>query len=172
MGLVTFAPFYYINFLQGDSINAGRLVFAFLIGGASGTLIGGLAADKMGHKRFFWLSMLLSTPLILLFMHVSGLWVFVVLFVVGFVLVSSFSVTVVMGQEILKDRLGMASGLMLGFCIGIGGVGAGILGVVADAWGILTVLGLISVMPAVGLVPISMMSYPPERPPETSQSNT
>jgi MFS transporter, FSR family, fosmidomycin resistance protein len=171
MGLVTFAPFYYISFLQGDSINAGRLVFAFLIGGALGTLIGGLAADRIGHKRFFWLSMLVSTPLTLLFLNVSGIWAFVVVFIIGLVLISSFSVTVVMGQEILKDRLGMASGLMLGFCIGIGGVGAGVLGVVADAWGVLTVLGLIAIMPAAGLIPISLMVYPLKKAPEAPQSN-
>lgn len=162
MGLITFAPFYYINFLQGDPINAGRLVFAFLIGGALGTLTGGIVADKAGHKRFFWLSMIISSPLILLFLHVTGIWVFIILFLVGFVLISSFSVTVVMGQTLLKDRLGMASGLMLGFVIGIGGVGAGILGVAADAWGVLTVVKLIAILPALGLIPLSMLSYPSE----------
>jgi FSR family fosmidomycin resistance protein-like MFS transporter len=172
MGLITFAPFYYISFLQGDRINAGRLVFAFLMGGALGTLTGGLVADKIGHKRFFWLSMILSIPLIFLFLHVSGMWVFVTLFFIGFVLISSFSVTVVMGQTILKDRLGMASGLMLGFVIGIGGVGAGILGAAADAWGILTVIKLIAVMPALGLIPLSILSYPPGKlHQEASQSN-
>ena len=57
-------------------------------------------------------------------------------------LISSFSVTVVMGQTILQNRLGMASGLMLSFVIGIGGVGAGLLGLVADARGILSCCGL------------------------------
>ena len=163
-GLITFAPFYYITFLEGDAISAGRLVFAFLIGGALGTLGGGLVADKIGHKSFVSLSLLCSVPLLVLFLGVSGIWVFVVLFWVGFVLISSFSVTVVMGQTILRDRLGMASGLMLGFVIGIGGVGAGLLGLVADAWGILTVLRLIVVMPAVALIPFLMVSYPAHRP--------
>jgi len=53
---------------------------------------------------------------------------------------------------------------MLGFVIGIGGVGAGLLGLVADAWGILTVLRLIVVMPAVALIPFLMVSYPAHRP--------
>ena len=160
MGLITFAPFYYINSLHGDPINAGRLVFAFLIGGALGTLTGGIVADKIGHKRSFWLSMLISIPLIFLFMHVSGIWVFIVIFIIGFMLISSFSVTVVMGQAILKERLGMASGLMLGFVIGMGGIGAGVLGVAADTWGVLTVLRLIAIMPALGLIPLSLLSYP------------
>ncbi|MGD0237555.1 MAG: MFS transporter [Syntrophorhabdales bacterium] len=164
MGLITFAPFYYIAILKGDPISAGRLVFAFLIGGALGTLSGGLVADRIGHKSFVCLSLLGSIPLLYLFLEVSGMWVFIVLFFVGFVLISSFSVTVVMGQTILRDRLGMASGLMLGFVIGIGGVGAGLLGLVADARGILFVLRLIVIMPAVGLIPLLMMSYPARRP--------
>ncbi len=163
MGLITFAPFYYITILKGDPISAGRLVFAFLIGGALGTLSGGLVADRIGHKSFVCLSLLGSIPLLYLFLEVSGMWVFIVLFFVGFVLISSFSVTVVMGQTILRDRLGMASGLMLGFVIGIGGVGAGLLGLVADARGILFVLRLIVIMPAVGLIPLLMMPYPARR---------
>jgi MFS transporter, FSR family, fosmidomycin resistance protein len=169
MGLITFAPFYYITLLGGDAISAGRLVFAFLIGGALGTLSGGLVADRIGHKSFVSLSLLCSLPLLFLFLKVSGMWVFVVLFFVGFVLISSFSVTVVMGQTILRDRLGMASGLMLGFVIGIGGVGAGVLGLVADTWGILTVLQLIVIMPAVGIIPLLMVSYPVQRPGAASQ---
>ena len=160
MGLITFAPFYYISVLQGDALTAGKLVFAFLMGGAVGTLIGGIAADKMGHRNYVALSMLLSIPLLFLFLQVSGAWVFVVLFVIGLVLISSFSVTVVMGQQILSNRLGVASGLMLGFSIGMGGIGAGVLGLMADTWGVLTVFKLMVVMPAVGLIPIMMVRDP------------
>ena len=160
MGLITFAPFYYISVLQGDALTAGKLVFAFLMGGAVGTVIGGMAADKLGHRNYFALSMLLSIPLLFLFLQVSGAWVFVVLFVIGLVLISSFSVTVVMGQQILSNRLGVASGLMLGFSIGMGGIGAGVLGLMADTWGVLTVFKLIVVMPAVGLIPIMMVRDP------------
>jgi len=170
VGLITFAPFYYITFLKGDPISAGRLVFAFLIGGALGTLVGGLLADRIGHKSFVGFSLLGSIPLLFLFLQVSGMWVFIVLFFVGFVLISSFSVTVVMGQTILRERLGMASGLMLGFVIGIGGVGAGLLGLVADTWGILTVLRLIGIMPAAGLIPLLMVSYPVRKPETILQS--
>ena len=160
MGLMAFAPFYYISVLQGDALTAGKLVFVFLMGGAVGTVIGGMAADKLGHRNYFALSMLLSIPLLFLFLQVSGAWVFVVLFVIGLVLISSFSVTVVMGQQILSNRLGVASGLMLGFSIGMGGIGAGVLGLMADAWGVLTVFKLIVAMPAVGLIPIMMVRDP------------
>jgi MFS transporter, FSR family, fosmidomycin resistance protein len=160
MGLITFAPFYYISVLQGDALTAGKLVFAFLLGGALGTLVGAMIADRIGHKLYFLLSLAFSVPLLLLFLYMSGPWVFVVLFIIGAVLISSFSVTVVMGQTILSDRLGMASGLMLGFVIGVGGVGAGLLGIVADSWGIITVIKLIVLMPAVALLPTLLMRDP------------
>jgi FSR family fosmidomycin resistance protein-like MFS transporter len=159
MGLITFVPFYYIHVLNGDAITAGRLVFVFLMGGVVGTLIGAPIADKIGHKYYFCLSMILSVPLLFLFLQVGGTWVFIILFLVGLLLISSFSVTIVMGQLILRNRLGMASGLTMGFVIGMGGIGAGLLGMVADSWGIMTVLKLIVYMPAVGFIPALMIPY-------------
>jgi FSR family fosmidomycin resistance protein-like MFS transporter len=164
MGLITFVPFYYIHVLKGDAITAGRLVFVFLMGGVAGTLIGAAIADKIGHKYYFSLSMILSVPLLFLFLQVRGIWVFIILFLVGLLLISSFSVTIVMGQMILRNRLGMASGLTMGFVIGMGGVGAGLLGIVADSWGVMTVLKLIAYMPAVGLIPALMIPYHSKRP--------
>jgi FSR family fosmidomycin resistance protein-like MFS transporter len=122
-------------------------------------MIGAVIADKIGHKYYFSLSMILSVPLLFLFLQVNGSWVFFTLFLIGLVLISSFSVTIVMGQMILRSRLGMASGLMMGFVIGIGGVGAGLLGIVADSWGVITVLKLIAYMPAIGFIPILMIPY-------------
>ncbi len=159
MGLMTFIPFYYTGVLHGPAAAAGKPVFAFLIGGAAGTLAGGMASDRIGHKRFFGLSLVCSVPLLFLFLHVSGTWAFIVLFLAGFVLISSFSVTVVMGQTILSNRLGIASGLMLGFVIGMGGIGAGWLGFVADTWGIVTTFRLIAIMPALALLPLSILRY-------------
>ncbi len=164
MGLITFVPFYYIHVLKGDAITAGRLVFVFLMGGVVGTLIGAAIADKIGHKYYFCLSMILSVPLLFLFLQIGGIWIFVILFLVGLLLISSFSVTIVMGQMILRNRLGMASGLTMGFVIGMGGVGAGLLGIVADSWGVMTVLKLIVYMPAVGFIPALMIPYHSKRP--------
>jgi len=159
MGLITFVPFYYIHILKGDAITAGRLVFVFLMGGVAGTLIGAAIADRIGHKFYFCLSMILSVPLLFLFLEAGGIWVFIILFLVGLLLISSFSVTIVMGQRILRNRLGMASGLTVGFVIGMGGVGAGLLGIVADSWGVMTVLKLIAYMPALGFIPALMIPY-------------
>ena len=159
MGLVTFIPFYYIQALNGDAITAGRLVFVFLMGGVVGTMMGAVIAEKIGHKFYFCLSMILTVPLLFLLLQVTGIWLFIILFLIGVVLISSFSVTIVMGQTILRARLGMASGLMMGFVIGIGGVGAGFLGIIADSWGVIAVLKLITYMPAIGFIPILMISY-------------
>jgi len=159
MGLITFVPFYYIHILKGDAITAGRLVFVFLMGGVAGTLIGAAIADRIGHKFYFCLSMILSVPLLFLFLEAGGIWVFIILFLVGLLLISSFSVTIVMGQRILRNRLGMASGLTVGFVIGMGGVGAGLLGIVADSWGVMTVLKLIVYMPALGFIPALLIPY-------------
>ena len=161
MGLITFVPFYYIQILKGDPVAAGKLVFVFLMGGVLGTLVGAVIADKIGHKYYFLISMILSAPLLFLFLTASGPWAPFLLFLIGFTLISSFSVTIVMGQRILPQWLGMASGIMTGLVIGIGGVGAGLLGLVADRWGVLTVLQLIAYMPAIGSIPIFMISYPP-----------
>jgi FSR family fosmidomycin resistance protein-like MFS transporter len=160
MGLIAFVPFYYTSVLGGEALTAGKLIFAFLMGGVLGTLVGGVVADKIGYKNLFCLSLVLSFPLLLLFLQATGLWVFIILFLVGIVLISSFSVTVVMGQEILKNWLGTASGLMLGLVIGVGGVGAGLLGMVADRWGVLVVLKLIVAMPAVALIPALLVQDP------------
>ena len=160
MGLMTFIPFYYINVLEGDAFTAGRLLFVFLMGGVVGTMIGAIIADRIGHKYYFSLSMILSVPLLFLLLYASGIWVFIILFLIGLVLISSFSVTIVMGQTILKNQLGMASGLMMGFVIGVGGLGAGFLGIVADAWGVLAVIKLITVMPAIGFIPALMIPSP------------
>ena len=164
MGLVTFVPFYFVQVLKGDPVAAGKLVSVFLMGGVAGTLTGGVIADKINHKHYFLLSMILSVPLLFVFLKVTGFWVPFTLFLIGFTLISSFSVTIVMGQKILSDRLGMASGIMMGLVIGIGGIGAGLLGLVADSWGILTVLKLIAFMPALGSIPLLMLSYPPVMP--------
>jgi FSR family fosmidomycin resistance protein-like MFS transporter len=161
MGLVAFIPFYFVNILNGDPIRVGKLISVFLIAGAFGTLLGAPVADRFGHKRFFVVSMALMTPLLWLFMQVEGLWLYIVLGLVGAVLVSTFSVTIVMAQQILPDRLGVASGLMVGFAIGTGGIGVTFLGWLADYWGVLMVLRLTAWLPLIGVLFTLSMPYPP-----------
>ncbi len=164
MGLVAFVPFYFVHVLEGDPLFVGKLLTGFLIAGAVGTMVGAPIADRVGHKRFFIATMLLLVPLLMLFLQSTGAWVFWILCLAGGVLVSTFSVTVVMAQQMLPDRLGMASGLMVGFAIGAGGIGATVLGSVADIWGVLKVLQMTSLLPAVAALLALLIPYPPRLP--------
>jgi len=161
MGLVTYIPFYYINYLKGDPLYAGKLVSTFLMAGALGTLVGSPVADLWGHKRFLCGSMTLVLPFLLMFMVTGGSVAFVVLGVAGMILVSTSSVTVVMAQTLLPHRLGVASGLMVGFALGTGGIGATLLGVIADHWGVPVAMKSILLLPLVGFVLSLLIQYPP-----------
>jgi len=136
------------------------MVTVFLMSGAAGTLIGAPIADRLGHKRFFVGSMVLLLPLLWAFLAAEGVAAFALLGLAGAVLVSSFSVTIVMAQHVLPDRLGMASGLMVGFAIGTGGIAATVLGSVADVWGVLRVLQITAALPVLGLILALAIPYP------------
>ena len=163
LGLISYIPFYYIDYLKGDPILAGKLVSTFLIAGAVGTLVGAPLADRWGHKRFLITTFLLSFPLLLLFYNAAGWWAFILVAVTGMVLVSSFSTTVVMAQVILPHHLGMVSGLMVGFAIGAGGIGVTLLGMVADTWGVPAAMKAIIVAPLITSIPAYLLEYPPRK---------
>ncbi len=163
LGLVAYIPFYFIGFLKGSPVYAGKLVSTFLLGGALGTLVGAPVADRWGHMLEVRMTMLLTAlgfPLIFL---VKGDLLFVVFFMLGGVLISSFSVTVVMAQKLLPRNIGMASGLMTGFAIGAGGVGVTLLGVMADHFGVDIALKSIGMLPVAGLVLSLILRYPPRQ---------
>ena len=160
LGLATYIPFYYINYLKGNPLYAGKLVSTFLMAGALGTLIGAPLADRWGHKKFLLTTLLLSFPLLLLFYHSSGLMTFIFLGIAGMVLISTFALTTVMAQAILPQHLGMASGMMVGFTISAGGIGVTLLGTIADAWGVPTAIKAIFAMPLVAFGLGLLLKYP------------
>lgn len=175
IGLVTYIPFYYIDYLKGSPLFAGKLVFTFLFCGAVGTLIGAPIADRCGHRFFVRLSMLLSTitlPLIFIPAIQNGALLFVALAVQGMLLVSTFSVTIVMAQRLLPSKLGIASGLMVGFAIGTGGIGVTILGFVADHFGVPAALYSISVLPFAGFLLSLILRYHDKKPARYQYSGT
>ena len=152
VGLLTYIPFYFIDYLQGDALQAGTLVSTFLAGGAIGTLAGAPLADRWGHKRYVVLSMLLSSLLMPLFFVTKGILLFLVLGLLGMILISTFSVTIVMAQHLIPHGLGVASGLMAGFAIGTGGICVTLLGVIADHFGVPAALQSITVLPVIGFL--------------------
>jgi MFS transporter, FSR family, fosmidomycin resistance protein len=162
MGLMSYIPFYYINYLKGDPLFAGKLVFTYLASGAVGTLAGAPFADKWGHVFFIRLTMFLSAailPLIFIPWIQTTYLLFVVLGLQGFVMVSTFSVSVVMAQKLLPSKLGVASGLMVGFAIGTGGIGVTVLGLVADNFGVPAALESIMILPFVGFILTLFLRY-------------
>jgi FSR family fosmidomycin resistance protein-like MFS transporter len=160
MGLATYIPFYYINYLKGSPLYAGKLVSTFLIAGALGTLIGGPLADRWGHKTYLLITSSLLFPLLLLFYNSSGFITFILLAISGMVLISSFGITTVMAQAILPHHLGMASGMMVGFTISAGGIGVTLLGMIADTWGVPMAMKTIFATPLIAFGLILLLKYP------------
>jgi FSR family fosmidomycin resistance protein-like MFS transporter len=159
-GLATYIPFYYINYLKGNPLYAGKLVSTYLMAGAVGTLIGAPLADRWGHKKLLLITFALSSPLLLLSYYSSGLITFVFLGISGMVLISTFALTTVMAQALLPQHLGMASGMMVGFTMSAGGLGVTLLGMIADTWGVPMALKTIFILPLIGLGLSFLLEYP------------
>ena len=163
IGLMTFIPFYYINYMKGDPMQAGNLLFAFLTAGTFGTLAGGPLADRFGHKKIVLFSLGLTTPFLVLFLLSSGFWSFIFFIVAGFILIFSFTVSMVMGQFFMPKSLGMVSGLIVGLAIGTGGIGAAVLGLFADRWGVPLTLWVIAFIPWAAFILGALIPYPSPR---------
>jgi FSR family fosmidomycin resistance protein-like MFS transporter len=150
MGFVTFLPLWY-SAQHRSLADASRVVFFFLLAGAIGTGLGGPLADRFGRKRVVLVSIGSMTPLLLGALYAPPWLVWPVLLLAGAATVSSFVVTLVMAQELMPRRTGMAAGLMVGFAIGMGGLGVGALGRFADTFGLEQTLILVALLPLLGV---------------------
>ncbi len=151
-GLVAFVASYYER-VHGASAALGNVALTVMLAaGAVGTLFMGPLADRFGRKAVLAWSMLVLPPLVLAFTFVGPYSGMVLLALVGAATVGTFGVTVVMGQEYLPGRIGLAAGLTMGLSIGLGGIGAPLLGLLADAGGLKTTMLAIAALPVVGLV--------------------
>ena len=160
IGLIAYIPFYYINYLKGNPLYAGKLVSTFLLAGCLGTLIGASLADRWGHKKYLLITQALTFPLLLLFYSSSGFMVFLLLGISGMVIISGFAVTTVMAQTLLPQHLGMASGMMVGFTISAGGIGVTLLGAIADTWGVPMAIKAIFALPLIASGLTLLVKYP------------
>lgn len=150
-GLVYFIPFYYQD-LTGLG-TPEYLVSIFLVAGAAGTVLGGPFADRFGGRRGLLVSMIISLITVYPFLHLQGnLLIPLLAFVSGAALISSFSTTVVFGQRLLPNNIGLASGLLMGFGVGMGSVGVTVLGVIADYAGLPFVMKIICLLPILGII--------------------
>ncbi len=152
IGLTNFIPLYVEEYLHESKEYGALLLTVFLLSGAVGTIVGGALADWLGRKKVIVLSFLLVIPLLWLFLFGSGSWALPLAALSGFVLISTFSVTVVYAQELIPQNVGLASGLTLGFSFGVGALGGLGFGAAADVWGILSVLKAICLLPIPALL--------------------
>jgi FSR family fosmidomycin resistance protein-like MFS transporter len=163
LGFTTFVPFYYVNYLKADPRIVGPLLFVFLGAGALGTVLAGPLADRWGPRAFMKWVFLAAIPFGLLFLETRGPLAFVMLALFGGVLTASFSVSVVLAQSYLPRNAGMASGLIVGFAIGTGGLGVAALGWVADRHGLPTTLAISALTPLAGFVVARFLPAPRDR---------
>jgi FSR family fosmidomycin resistance protein-like MFS transporter len=151
-GLSSYYTFYLIQKFQVSVQSAQLHLFGFLLASAAGTLIGGPVGDRIGRKPVIWASILGVAPFALMLPYASLGWTTVLTMIIGFVLSSAFSAILVYAQELMPNRIGTVSGLFFGFAFGMGGLGAAILGVLADHTSITWVYQVISFLPLLGIV--------------------
>jgi FSR family fosmidomycin resistance protein-like MFS transporter len=131
-GLITFVPLWEVS-LGHSKAHGNHLLSLMLLAGGLGTLAAGPLADRFGRRPVLLASTAATAPLIVVFVAVGGIPGAIALAGIGISVISTFGVTMVMAQEYLPSRIGMASGLSIGLSIGLGGVGAVVLGAVADS---------------------------------------
>ena len=164
LGLLIFSKYFYLASLSSyytfylmqkfglTAQNAQMHLFIFLAAVAAGTLAGGPIGDRIGRKYVIWGSILGVLPFTLLLPHADLFWTTVLTVIIGLVLASAFSAIIVYAQELVPGRTGVIAGLFFGFAFGMGGLGAALLGELADHIGIEAVYGLCAYLPAIGLL--------------------
>ena len=150
-GMTNFYAFYAIH-KYGMSIQESQFfLFAFLVAGAFGTFFGGPLSDRFGKKNIIAFSMLATIPFSAFIPYLPSYAAFLFLLAAGFILMTSFSVTVVYAQELIPGKIGMMSGLTVGLAFGMGAIGSVGLGSIADLTGLPTMIGLLGLLPIIGL---------------------
>jgi MFS transporter, FSR family, fosmidomycin resistance protein len=171
-GFVTFIPLYFIRDLHTSTTVGSAALTAMLVGGAVGTLVGGRLADRFGRGAVLRTSMLLLPELIVGFLLSGPGLAIVFAALAGAATIATFAVTIVMGQEYLPERIGVASGVTIGLSIGLGGVGAPLLGLLADADGLRAVFEVVAIFPLLALILAHWLPPPAGAQPERRRQSS
>ena len=166
LGLLIFSKYFYLASLSsyytfylihkfGLSVQSAQVyLFIFLFSVAAGTLIGGPIGDRIGRKYVIWCSILGVAPFTLILPYASLFWTGALTVIIGLILASAFSAILVYAQELIPGKVGTISGLFFGFAFGMGGIGAAVLGHLADLHGIEYVYQLCAFLPLIGIITI------------------
>jgi MFS transporter, FSR family, fosmidomycin resistance protein len=150
-GLVSFTATYFVQVFGRSAAWGNTALTVMLASGAVGTLVLGSLADRVGRKAVLAASMLVLGPLVFAFTLSGPVLGTVLLALIGAATIGTFGVTVVMGQEYLPGRIGLAAGVTMGLGIGLGGVGAPALGWIADTYSLRTMMLVVAALPVAGL---------------------
>ncbi|GAA3614392.1 MAG: MFS transporter [Gibbsiella quercinecans] len=150
----SYYTFYLIHKFGVSVQNAQIHLFAFLFAVAAGTIIGGPLGDRFGRKYVIWGSILGSAPFTLVLPYASLEMTGVLTVIIGLILASAFSAILVYAQELIPGQVGMVSGLFFGFAFGMGGLGAAVLGYIADLAGIDLVYQICAFLPLIGIITV------------------
>jgi MFS transporter, FSR family, fosmidomycin resistance protein len=144
---------FYLMHRFGLSIETAQIyLFVFLAASAVGLLVGGPIGDRYGRKKVIWASIVGAFPFALALPYVGLEATLTLSILIGLIISSAFSAIVVYGQELMPGRVGMVSGLFFGLAFGMGGIGAAILGELADWTSIEFVYRVCSFLPLLGLL--------------------
>jgi FSR family fosmidomycin resistance protein-like MFS transporter len=157
--ITSYFTFYLIHQF-GVSVQVAQLhLFLFLGAVAAGTFMGGPLGDKFGRKYVIWFSILGMLPFTLILPYANLFWTGILSMVIGVIMASAFPAIVVYAQELLPGRVGMIAGLFYGFSFGMGGIGAAVLGALADATSITYVYKVCAFLPLIGLLTVFLPNF-------------
>jgi FSR family fosmidomycin resistance protein-like MFS transporter len=164
----TYYEFFLMHRFGLSAHAAANLLAVFLFAIALGTLIGGPLGDRLGRRQVIWFSILGCAPFTLALPYVGLGWTVGLSVVIGLILASAFPAIIVFAQDMLPHRIGMVSGLFYGFSFGLGGIGAAVLGVIADYSSVAFVYEICAFLPLLGLLAVFLPDVRPVEPVEAS----
>jgi FSR family fosmidomycin resistance protein-like MFS transporter len=160
----SYYEFYLIHRFGLSMTTATQLLSVFLLAVATGTLVGGPIGDRIGRRRVIWFSILGIAPFTLVLPHADLAWTVGLSVVIGVGLASAFPAIIVYAQDMMPYRIGMISGMFYGLSFGLGGLGAALLGVLADRAGIVFVYQVCAFLPLLGLLAVFLPEVRPSGP--------